>query len=493
MTTRYAVVIVGAGPTGMMLAAELALAGVEVAVLERRESVDLAGRRAGGLLARTLEILDQRGIVERFVAQGVKHPGGEFAGVSLDVGRLPTRHGYVLELWQIHIERILAAWLDELEVPVYRGRNVTSLLPDDTGVDVVLATGERWRAQYLVGCDGGRSAVRKTAGIGFPGTDPTVSNLIAVARFAREAPWGIRRDARGIHGLGKLDDGQVRLLVTERSVAHTGEPTLEDVRDELTAIYGSDFGVHSPTWISRFTDASRQAANYRAGRVLLAGDAAHVHPPDGGQGIQTGIQDAMNLGWKLAQVVKGTSPDSLLDTYHGERHPAVARVLRNVRVCVALRGVDDRTNALRDTFAELLQGEDARMRMAATKSGLDVRYDFSNAVEDSSHPLLGRRMPDLDLVTAEGPTRLFSLLHAARPVLLNLGENGSMDIAPWSDRVMRVDAEYRGRWELPALGPVGAPAAVLIRPDGHVAWVGNGTQRGLVHALDTWFGWPAAA
>ncbi len=492
MTAKHAVVVVGAGPTGMMLAAELALAGVEVVVLERRETLELAGRRAGGLLARTLEILDQRGIVERFVSQGTKHPGGEFAGVRLDLGRLPTRHGYVLELWQIHIERILAGWLDELGVPILRGHAVVDLCQDDSGVEVELESGEQFHASYLVGCDGGRSCVRKAAGVAFPGTDATVSNLIAVARFAREAPWGIRRDARGIHGLGKIDDGQVRMLVTERNVANRAEPTLDDLRNELTAIYGSDFGVHSPTWISRFTDASRQAASYRNGRVLLAGDAAHVHPPDGGQGIQAGMQDAMNLGWKLAQVVKGFSPDGLLDTYHAERHPAVARVLRNVNVFVALRGADDRTNALRDTFAELLQVEEARMRMAAVKSGLDVRYDFSHAVEDGSHPLVGRRMPDLDLVTSEGPARLFEFLHEARPVLLNLVD-GSMDVAPSPDRVVRVKAKCQGRWELPAFGSVTPPAAVLIRPDGHVAWVGDGTQKGLGRALDTWFGRLAAA
>jgi len=489
MTTRHSIVIVGAGPTGMMLAGELALARVDVAIVERRENLVLAGMRAGGLLARTLEILDQRGIAERFVSQGTKHPGGEFAGVPLDNARLPTRHGYVLGLWQIHIERILAGWLEELAVPVYRGREVAGLSQDDSGVAIEIAGGEQFRAQYLVGCDGGRSFVRKAAGIGFSGTDPTVSNLIAVAKLEREAPWGIRRDARGIHGLAKLDDGQVRMLVTERGVAQEGEPTLRDVSDELISIYGSDFGVHSPTWISRFTDAARHAATYRAGRVLLAGDAAHVHPPDGGQGVQTGMQDAVNLGWKLAQVVRRTSPESLLDSYHAERHPVAARVMRNVKVFVALRGADDRTHALRDTFAELLRVDEARARVAAMMSGLDVRYDL--AVDDNSHPLLGRRMPDLDLETAEGPARLFTLLHAAQPVLLNLGEAGSFDIAPWAARVRQVDAGYAGHWELPAIGPVTAPTAVLIRPDGYVAWVGDREQRGLTGALATWFGSPA--
>jgi hypothetical protein len=230
---------------------------------------------------------------------------------------------------------------------------------------------------------------------------------------------------------------------------------------------------------------TRQAAFYRKGRVLLAGDAAHVHPPDGGQGVQTGVQDAANLGWKLAQVVKGISPESLLDTYHAERHPVAARVLRNTMASVALRREDERTKALRDTMSELLGMEEPRKRFAAMMSGLDIHYDLGEG-----HPLLGRRMPDLDLVTADGTLRVFALLHAARPLLLNLGEAAGFDITPWADRVQLVAVHYAGVWELPVLGAVPAPTAVLIRPDGYVAWVGDRTHMGLPDALATWFGPP---
>ena len=278
------------------------------------------------------------------------------------------------------------------------------------------------------------------------------------------------------------------VLVTERQVGATGEPTLADLSEALIAVYGTDYGVHSPTWISRFTDATRQAEAYRKGRVLVAGDAAHVHPPDGGQGLQTGVQDAMNLGWKLAQVVKGTSPESLLDTYHAERHPVAARVLRNTMASVVLRRDDERTKALRDAMAELLGMDEPRRRFAAMMSGLDIQYDLGEG-----HPLLGRRMPDLDLTTANGPLRVFTLLHDARPVLLNLGEPGGLDITPWADRVKQIDARYDGTWELPVLGTVTAPTAVLIRPDGYVAWIGDLTQQGLADALTTWFGAPTAA
>jgi hypothetical protein len=235
---------------------------------------------------------------------------------------------------------------------------------------------------------------------------------------------------------------------------------------------------------------TRQAAAYRDRRVLLAGDAAHVHSPVGGQGLNTGVQDAVNLGWKLAQVVKGISPESLLDTYHAERHPVAARVLRNTMAQVALMRVDDRIEALRDTMSELLSMDEPRKRFAAMMSGLDIHYDLGEG-----HPLLGRRMPDLDLITAHGPLRVFTLLHNARPVLLllNLGEPGAFDITPWADRVQLIDAKYEGPWELPAIGAVTAPSAVLIRPDGYVAWVGDLTQLGLVDALTTWFGPPTTA
>ena len=425
----------------------------------------------------------------------------------LDISGLPTRHPYSLGLWQNHIERILAGWVGELPVTIYRGREVTGFTQDETGVDVELsdppsrgAGGPSLRAEYLAGCDGGRSLVRKAAGIEFPGWDPTTSALIAEVEMAEEPELGIRHDARGMHALGReeyeirdgevvyADSGPVRVMVTEEDVGPASEPTLRDVSEALITVYGTDYGVHSPTWISRFDDMTRQAAAYRDRRVLLAGDAAHVHSPDGAQGLQTGVQDAMNLGWKLAQVVNRTSPESLLDTYHAERHPVAARVLRTTMAHVALRRPDERTGALRDTIAELLMTDESRRRFAAMMFGLDIHYDLGEG-----HPLLGRRMPDLDLVTADGTLRVFTLLHDARPVLLNLGEAGGFDLTPWADRLQLVDAEYDGAWELPVLGAVTAPTAVLIRPDGYVAWVGHLTELGLVDALTTWFGPPAAA
>jgi hypothetical protein len=284
------------------------------------------------------------------------------------------------------------------------------------------------------------------------------------------------------------DRGPVGVMVTEEHVGATSEPTLRDLSEALVAVYGTDYGAHSPTFLSRFTDMTRQAAAYRDRRVLLAGDAAHVHAPDGGQGLNTGVQDAVNLGWKLAQVVNGTAPEGLLDTYQAERHPVAARVLRTTMAQVALRRQDDRTKALRDTIAELLAMDEPRQRLAAELSGLGIHYDLGEG-----HPLLGRRIPDLDLVTADGPLRVFTLLHDARPVLLNLGEPGGFDITPWAHRVQLIDASYVGPWELPAVGAVAAPTAVLIRPDGYVAWVGDQTQLGLADALTTWFGPPTAA
>jgi 2-polyprenyl-6-methoxyphenol hydroxylase-like FAD-dependent oxidoreductase len=496
----HAVVVAGGGPTGLMLAGELALAGVDVAIVERRASQELPGSRAGGLHSRTIEVFDQRGIADRFLAEGQTAQVAAFAGTPLDISDFPTRHPYGLGLWQNHIERILADWIGELPVTIHRGREVTGFAQDDTGVDVELSEGRSLRADYLVGCDGGRSLVRQAAGIEFPGWDPTTSALIAEVEVAEEPELGIRHDVLGVHSFGRLeyeirdgevvykDGGPVRVMVTERQPAPTGDPTLGDLSEALIAVYGTDYGIHSPTWISRFTDMTRQAAAYRERRVLLAGDAAHVHSPDGGQGLNTGVQDAVNLGWKLAQVVNRTSPEDLLDTYHTERHPVGARVLRNTMASVALRRPDDRVKALGDAMSELLGVDENRKRFGAMMSGLDIHYELGEG-----HPLLGRRMPDLDLATTNGPLRVFALLHDARPVLLNLGEPGGVDIAPWTDRVQLIDAQYTGTWALPALGEVPAPTAILVRPDGYVAWVGDQTDLGLTDALLTWFGPPTTA
>lgn len=489
------VLIAGAGPTGLMLAAELVLAGVSVAVVERRADRALAGSRAGGLHARTLEVLDQRGIAGRFVAEGQKAQVMAVGGVTLDISDVPTRHNYGLGLWQNHIERILGDWADELGAPIQRGVEAIGFVQDEAGVTVELSDGRKLRAAYLVGCDGGRSLVRKAAGIGFPGWDPTISALIGEVEMSETPELGIRKDARGTHGLGRVDyeirdgkliyadSGPVRVMVTEAEVGPQTEPTLQDLREALTEIYGTDFGAHSPIWISRFTDMTRQAETYRKGRVLLAGDAAHIHSPDGGFGLNTGVQDAVNLGWKLAQVVKGVSPDSLLDSYHDERHPVGARVLRDTMAAVALRRPDARTEALRETMAELVRMEGPRRELAARMSGLGLRYDLGEG-----HPLRGRRMPDLDLETAGGPVRAYSLLHAARPVLLDLSERGDIGLGAWAERVRRIKARYDGVWELPGIGAVEAPSAVLVRPDGYVAWVGAGDDAGLVEALTLWFG-----
>jgi 2-polyprenyl-6-methoxyphenol hydroxylase-like FAD-dependent oxidoreductase len=504
--SEHAVVIAGGGPAGMMLAAELALAKVDVAVLERRPDHVLVGSRAGGFHSRTIEVLDQRGVADRFLAEGQVAQASMIAATVLDMSDFPTRHPYSLGIWQSQIERIMADWIAELPVQIYYGCEVTGFTQDDSGVDVELAGGESLRAQYLVGCDGGRSVVRKAAGIEFPGWDPSKSNLIAEAEVSEEPELGIRKDAIGHHGIGRLeyeirdgevvymDEGPVRVMVTERQIELGGEPTLHDLSEALISVYGTDFGIHSPTWISRFTDMTRQAAAYRAGRVLLAGDSAHVHYPAGGQGLSLGVQDAVNLGWKLAQVVNGSSPESLLDTYQEERHPVAARALRHTMAQTALQRQDERTKALAEVVSELAMMDEPRKRLAGIVSGLDIHYDLPlRGGCGEGHPLLGRRMPDLDLVTADGPLRVFTLLHDARPVLLNLGEPGSFEITPWADRVQLIDAEYAGLWELPVLGAVTGPTAVLIRPDGYVAWVGEEADPGLAEALSTWFGAATAA
>ena len=485
---KHAVAIAGGGPTGMMLAAELALAGIDVAVVEKRVTVEVESSRAGGLAARTIEVLDQRGIADRFISEGRPMQVARFADTPLDLSDFPIRHNYGLALWQRRFEEILAGWVGELAVRVYRGREVTGFTQDADGVDVQLSDGESLRAEYLVGCDGGRSLIRKAAGIDFTGWEPSTSFVLAEVEMTDEPEVAFARDEKGVHAMGRLEDGHMRVVVREEHVGQTGEPTLDDLSRLLIAVRGTDYGAHSPRWIARFTDMTRQAASYREGRVLLAGDAAHVHSPVGGQGVNLGVQDAVNLGWKLAQVVHVTSSPSLLDTYQAERHPVGARVLKVTMAQTALARSDARIDALRETISELLSMDEPRKRFAAMMSGLDIHYDLGEG-----HPLLGRRMPDLDLTTAGGPRRVFELLHDARPLLLNLGQPDSLDITPWSDRVRLIDASYKGDWELPVLGVVGAPTAVLVRPDGYVAWVGEDSDTGLTDALGTWFGPPRAS
>jgi 3-(3-hydroxy-phenyl)propionate hydroxylase len=475
----HAVVIAGGGPTGMMLAAELTLAGTDVVIVERRANQELDGSRSRGLHSRTIEVLDQRGIADRFLAEGQTMQVQHYAGIPLDISDFPTRHPYGLALAQSHFERILATWVGELGVSVLRDREVTGFAQDDSGVDVELSDGRTLRADYLVGCDGGRSVVRKAAGVGFPGWDPSISWVIAEVEMEEVPEFGLR----GGGGIGPAEGGLIGVVLAEPELEHAVEPTLDDVKDALIAVDGTDHGAHSPRWISRFTDMTRQAAAYRRGRVLLAGDAAHIHAPMGGQGLNIGVQDAVNLGWKLARVIDGTSPDALLDTYHAERHPVGAHVLHNTMAQGALRDTDPRSEALRDTMAELLGMDEPRRRFAGMLSGLDVHYELGEG-----HPVLGRRVPDLDLDTDDGPLRVFTLLHEATAVLLNFGGPGAVDVGQWADSVRVLDARTADPWELPVLGAVRAPLAVLIRPDGHVAWVEDGGDTGLSVALTAWFG-----
>lgn len=478
------VIVVGSGPAGMMLAGELALAGIDVAILERRLTGGLVESRAGGFHSRTIEVLDQRGIADRFLAAGTIAQTARFGTTTLDISDFPTRHPYGLGLWQSRMQPILEEWIGELGVPVHRGRHVVGFVQDEEGVDVELADGEKVRASYLVGADGGRSVIRKAAGIDFPGWDATRSNLIAEVELAEQPPSGPRFDETGVHGLTLMEDGRTyRVITTLRQPRERDEPTLADLGNALGAVYGTDFGVHSPRSISMFTDATRQAETYRKGRVLLVGDAAHIHYPAGGLGIGLGLQDSVNLGWKLARVVDGIAPESLLDTYHAERHPVAARALQHSMAQTALQRLDPRAAALAETVGELVAMDEPRRHVAALIHGLDIVHDFGNG-----HPLLGRRMPDLDLTTADGRTRVFALLHEAQPVLLNLAGPTRLDLAPWAGRVQLVDAEFTGVWELPLLGEVPPPTAVLIRPDGYVAWVGEDSQEALTDALTRWFG-----
>lgn len=503
--TDHDVVIAGGGPTGMVLGAELRLGGVDAVIVERRAGPELDGSRAGGLHARTLEVLDQRGVADRYVAEGQPMATVGFAGATLPLDDLPSRRRHGLALWQRDVERITAGWLAELGVPFVRQVEVSAFAQDDDGVDVHLSDGRTLRARHLVGCDGGRSTVRKAAGIAFPGLEATRSWMIAEAAFAEEPVLGLRPEGGGIGPIAgdEPDDGgdgdgddraPYRIVLTEPVTA--GEPTIADLRAALTAAYGTDFGVHGVTWISRFTDVTRQAATYRSGRVLLAGDAAHVHPPQGGQGLNLGVQDAVNLGWKLALVVAGHAPDALLDTYHDERHPVGARVLQLSKAFNAALVTDERHEALREVLAEELALDEPRRRLAARLTGLDVRYDLG-----VGHPLLGRRVPDVDLDTTDGATRVAALLHQARPVLLTLADGADVlarVAAPWGDRVRVVAARSEGPWELPVVGPVPGPAAVLVRPDGHAAWVAgddpdDGGGGALANALTRWCGPPDAA
>ena len=487
---EHAVIIAGGGPAGMMLAGELALAGVDITVLERRRDQVLTGSRAGGFQSRTIEVFDQRGIADRFLAEGRLHRVALFGGSVLDTSDLPTRHPYTVAIWQNEIERIMADWIGELAVHIKYGCEVTEFEQDDGGVDVHLADGRSLRAQYLVGCDGGRSLIRRVAGIEFPGWDPTRSNLIAEVEM-RDGPDEdvLRHDATGVHGLHKMEDGRTfRVVVTERQIGPSSEPTLRDLSEALITVFGTDYGAHRPTWISRFTDMTRQAAAYRDRRVLLAGDAAHIHYPAGGQGLSLGVQDAVNLGWKLAQVVKGISPESLLDTYHAERHPVGARVLRHTMAQATLQRRDDRTQALVDVISEMASMEEPRRHIAALMTGLDIHYELGEG-----HPLLGRRMPDLDADHHRGcvarlraaARRQAAGAQPGRPRQPRHRRMGRSSPADRREPRRRVGTPGHRRGQRPH-------AQYWFAQMGTWRWVGSGAQQGLPEALTSWFGPPTA-
>lgn len=472
------VVVVGGGPTGMMLAAELRLHGLHTVVLEK-EAEPSPIVRGLGLHVRSIEIMDQRGLLDRFLAHGKQYRmGGYFAGIIKPwPKRLDTAHPYILGIPQPVTDRLLAERAAELGADIRRGRALVGLAQDEDGVDAELADGTRLRARYLVGCDGGRSTVRRLLGVGFPGEPARTEWLLGEVEVTEtpERIAAVMAEVRGTQlgfGIGPLDDGAHRAVVPAARVAEdrTAPPTLEEFRQRLREVAGTDFGVHSPRWLSRFGDATRLAERYRVGRVLLAGDAAHVHAPLGGQGLNLGIQDAFNLGWKLAAEVRGWAPEGLLDSYHTERHPVAADVLDNTRAQSALMATDPGARAAHRLLSELMDFEEVNRHLMEKVTAVGVRYDLGEG-----HELLGRRLRDVPL----GRGRLYERMRHGRGVLLD--RTGRLSAAGWADRVDHVvdgDAEV----DVPAL---------LLRPDGHVAWVGE-DQRDLLDHLPRWFGEPAA-
>ncbi|GAA0842546.1 rifampin monooxygenase [Streptosporangium amethystogenes subsp. fukuiense] len=468
------VIVAGGGPTGMMLAGELRLHGVHTLVLEK-EAEPARYVRALGLHVRSIEVMDQRGLLERFLVHGKKYPvGGFFAGIDKpSPDRLDTTHPYVLGIPQTTTDRLLAEHATEVGAEIRRGCELVGLDQDEHGVTVELADGTRLRSRYLVGCDGGRSTVRKLLGVGFPGEPSRVETLLGEMKVTEDPATvaaivaQVRRTQLRF-GAGPLGDGVYRVVVPAEGVAEdrTVPPTLEEFKQRLRAFAGTDFGVHSPRWLSRFGDATRLAERYRVGRVLLAGDAAHIHPPTGGQGLNLGIQDAFNLGWKLAAEVGGWAPEGLLDSYHTERHPVAADVLNNTRAQMELLSFEPGPRSVRRLLSELMDFEEVNRYLIEKIIAIGVRYDFGEG-----HELLGRRMRDMELKRG----RLYERMHGGRGLLLD--QTGRLSVAGWADRVDHV-VDVSEELNVPA---------VLLRPDGHVAWVGE-DQQGLLGRLPKWFG-----
>ncbi|GAA2448527.1 FAD-dependent monooxygenase [Streptomyces glaucus] len=484
------VIVAGAGPTGLMLAGELRLAGIDVIVLDRLE--ERTGESRGlGFTTRTMEVFDQRGLLHRFGDMGTSN-AGHFGGLPVDFGVLDSIHQAAKTVPQSDTETMLEGWVRELGADIRRGHELVTLhdYGDHVEVEVRGPDGEtsRLTAPYLVGCDGGRSTVRKAAGFDFPGTAATMEMYLADIRGVDLEPRLIGETyPGGMVMCGPLGDrGVTRIIVCERGTPprrRTEPPAYAEVAAAWQRITGIDISHAEHEWVSAFGDATRLVTEYRRGRVLLAGDAAHIHLPAGGQGMNTGIQDAVNLGWKLAAVVRGSAPEALLDTYHGERHPVGERLMMNTRAQGLLFLSGEEVQPLRDVLAELIRYEEVSRHLAGMVSGLEIRYD----VGPGRHPLLGLRMPHLELVGDRRKTSSTELLHAGRGVLLDLADNAVLRdrAAGWADRVDIVTAEPHG---VPAGSALSGTSAVLVRPDGHVAWAAPGSHHDLPMALERWFG-----